>query len=224
MAAAKSLTLQCMQLGDLDEVFSDAASQHSSGSGSSGSGSRSGPGSAAPSIPEAVHEAITSPLRDAAAPFDEGPPQFEAPEFAQAHVSPAPSPLPAQPSPIKLLSPLRQSPLPAGPKQPVQRRAAKQQAVVALPSSPVAAPSPSKPAYPATPETDDSTDNTDRNKQLMTYLLLPSLAFLGTYFAAPLIAPGLFENKITKEQDTKKALLAAALAACATVLTARCVL
>lgn len=212
MAAAKSLTLQCMGLGD---ALSDVASQHSSGSGSSSSasGSRSGPGSVAPSVHEGIQEAIASPLHESV-PFDGEPFEVPRPSPAPSH-APSEAPVALPVDVIAVPSP-RQSPLPAGPKQPVQRRLAKQQAVATRSPSPV--PSPAK------ARTAPVKDESNRNKQLMTYLLLPSVAFLAAYFAGPMIAPSLFENRVTKEQDTKKVLLVAALAACGTVLTARCIL
>ena len=221
MAAQKSFTQICRQLSDAAEALSEAGSQHtrvSSGSGSTASGSRSGPSSRAPSVHEAIQEAIESPLRQTSTPFDDIPQQpFEDP-------IPQPAPVPdveiptAQPSQP---SPLRQSPVAAAPSaRPVQRRVAKQQAAPRSPIPraaepiPAAAVSPQKPASP----------QQSNNRPLLVYVLIPALAFVGTYFGAPLIVPSFFENKITGEHDRKKALLAATIIACGATLAARCVL
>ena len=213
MAAPKSLTQICRELGDVADAVSDVASQHSSGSGSTSSGSGSGASSVAPSVHEAVHEAIQSPLRDVGADFDDVPvAPFE---------DPVPEPVLEGEALPRPLSP-HQSPLPA--PKPVQRRVAKQDAIKAVErASPVASPRAVKvePEIVATP---NDTENSDRNKQLITYVLIPTLAFAATYFGGPMIVPSLFENKTTGEHDAKKALLAATLAACGAALTARCVL
>ena len=210
MAAPKSLTQICRELGDVADAVSDVASQHSSGSGSTSSGSGSGASSVAPSVHEAVHEAIQSPLRDVGADFDDVPvAPFE---------DPVPEPVLEGEALPRPLSP-HQSPLPA--PKPVQRRVAKQEAIKAVErASPVASPR----AVKVEPEIVVTTDNSDRNKQLITYVLIPTLAFAATYFGGPMIVPSLFENKTTGEHDAKKALLAATLAACGAALTARCVL
>lgn len=215
MAAPKSLTQICRELADVADAVSDVASQHSSGSGSTSSESGSGASSVAPSVHEAIHEAIQSPLRDIGGEFNDVPvAPFE---------DPVPEPVLEGEALPRPLSP-HQSPLPA--PKPVQRRVAKQDAIKAVERvSPVASPR----AVKVEPEasvvvTPDDTDNSDRNKQLITYVLIPTLAFAATYFGGPMIVPSLFENKTTGEHDSKKALLAATLAACGAVLTARCVL
>ncbi len=228
MAAPKSFTQRCMELGDVAEAMSDVASQHSSGSGSSGSGSgSSGPPSAAPSLHEAMHEAVSSPMRQTSSPFDEVPQRpFE---------DPIPEPVldgEALPKPFSPRQSAQQSPLPPAPK-PVQRRVSKQEAIRRSILSPKPTPvirspkptpvtrSPKQSAVVAKPFTDD---NTDRNKQLMTYVLIPTLAFVATYFGGPLVAPGFFQNKLTGEQDSKKAFIAAMFTACGSIVAARCVL
>jgi len=220
MAAPKSLTQACMQLGDVAKAMSDVASHHSSGSGSSGSGSRSGASSVAPSLApsvnEAIREAIGSRLRQKSAPFDDVPqPPFE---------DPIPEPVVEGEALPKPFSP-QQSPLPAAPK-PAQRRLSKQEAItrkiLSPKPTPVASPRPVK--AEAVVHTPKSDDDTDRNRQLMTYVLIPIMAFAATYFGGPLVAPGLFQNKLTGEQDSKKAFIAATLTACGSILAARCVL
>ncbi len=219
MAAPKSLTQACMQLGDVPEAMSDVASQHSSGSGSSSSGSRSGASSVARSLHDAIHEAISSPLRQTSAPFDDVPQQpFE---------DPIPQPVVEGEALPKPFSP-QQSPLPPAPK-PVQRPSAKQDAVIKTITTapePVVPPrTTDAPVKTEAVETGPASDgNTDRNRQLMTYVLIPTLAFVATYFGGPLVAPGLFQNKLTGEQDSKKAFIAATLTACGSILAARCVL
>ena len=215
MAAPKSFTQICRELGDVADAVSDVASQHSSGSGSASSGSGSGASSVAPSVHEAIDEAIRSPLRDIGAEFNEVPvAPFE---------DPVPEPVMEGEALPRPLSP-KQSPLPAPESRPVQRRVARQDAIKPVErASPVASPRAVK-VEPEVVATSDDTDDSDRNKQLITYVLIPTLAFAATYFGGPMIVPSLFENKTTGEQDAKKALLAATLAACGAVLTARCVL
>ena len=216
MAANKSLTQICLELGSVaSEAMSDVASQHSSGSGSG-----SGTTSAAPSVHEAMQEAVAMPLpTETALPFEDPVPQPLEGEALPRPITPIASPL--QPSGV------------------TQRRSSKAQAVDAWPGSPRAWPEkPSteiakKTDAPASPVRDPAAVESDtalpdgennKNKQLVTYCLIPALAFAATYFGGPLIAPGLFENKLTGQQDTKKTIMAATLAACGAVLTARCVL
>ena len=220
MAANKSLTQICLELGSVaSEAMSDVASQHSSGSGSG-----SGTTSAAPSVHEAMQEAVAMPLAtEAALSFEDPVPQPLEGEALPRPITPIASPL--QPSGV------------------TQRRSSKAQAVDSKlanwPGSPRAWPEkPStefakKTDAPASPVREPAAvegnaalpdGENNKNKQLVTYFFIPALAFAATYFGGPLIAPSLFENKLTGQQDTKKTIMAATLAACGAVLTARCVL
>ena len=214
MAANKSLTQICLELGSVaSEAMSDVASQHSSGSGSG-----SGTTSAAPSVHEAMQEAVAMPLAtETALPFEDPVPQPLEGEALPRPITPIASPL--QPSGV------------------TQRRSSKAQAIDSKlanwPGSPRATEITKKTDAPASPLREPAAVESDaalpdgentENKQLVTYVLIPALAFAATYFGGPLIAPSLFENKLTGQQDTKKTIMAATLAACGAVLTARCVL
>lgn len=210
MTANKSLTQICLELGSVaSEAMSDVASQHSSGSGSSSGGS-----SAAPSVREAMQAAVEMPLpTEAAQPFED-PIPLEG-EALPRPISPIASPL--QPSGVTQ----RRSSIAQSPRAPTKTQAVVQQFEKdgsKVPGSPVPNPSVVE-GDAALPE-----DDNNRNKQMVTYVLIPALAFAATYFAGPLVAPSLFENKMTGQQDTKKTIMAATLAACGAVLTARCVL
>ena len=212
MAANKSLTQICLELGSVaSEAMSDVASQHSSGSGSG-----SGTTSAAPSVHEAMQEAVAMPLpTESALPFEDPVPQPLEGETLPRPISPIASPL--QPSGVTQ----RRASVAQSPRAPTKTQGIAQQFEkdsTKLPGGPVPKPS----VIEGDTALPDGENN--KNRQMMTYVLIPALAFAATYFGGPLIAPGLFENKSTGQQDTKKTIMAATLAACGAVLTARCVL